>query len=138
MASLGAVESIALCRYAIGTPAARRRAPLIASSVVRDKAAVALVDAITSAPEGGGPNDTDCLKTYGSEILVLKLHGSNADQEVLIRYKGCHFNGTDDGVTLRRLTAAVLRPILTGIHQQTTYGHALYELVVGPAPPKWR
>lgn len=52
MASLGTVESIALCRYAIGAPAARRRAPLIASSVVRDKAAVALVDAITSAPEG--------------------------------------------------------------------------------------
>jgi hypothetical protein len=56
---------------------------------------------------------------------------------VLIRYSGCNFNGTDDGVKLRQLTANLLQPILTGIHRPSTYTHTLYELVVGPAPPKF-
>jgi hypothetical protein len=43
----------------------------------------------------------------------------------------------DDGVDLRQLTANLLQPILTGIHRPSTYTHTLYELVVGPAPPKF-
>jgi hypothetical protein len=135
--SLGSVKSVAVCRYAIGTGAADRRAPLIASSAVTGYAAAALVGAVTSAPEGSGPNDTGCIDTYGSDILVLKVRGSNRDQEVLIRYSGCNFNGTDDGVKLRQLTANLLQPILTGIHRPSTYTHTLDELVVGPAPPKF-
>jgi hypothetical protein len=132
--SLGSVESVAVCRYG---HASDRRAPLIASSAVTGDAAGALVDAITSAPGGSGPNDKECIDTYGSDILVLKVQGSNHDQEVLIRYSGCNFNGTDDGVKLRQLTANLLQPILTGIHRPSTYTHTLYELVVGPAPPKF-
>lgn len=136
LASLGSVESVAVCRYAIGVHAADRRAPLIASSAVTGDAATTLVDAIASASEGSGPNDKECTDTYGSEILVLKIQGSNHDQEVLIRYSGCSFNGTDDGVTLRQLTANLLQPILTGIHRPWSYTQTLYELVVGPVPPK--
>jgi hypothetical protein len=134
--SLGRVESVAVCRYAIDAGKADRRAPLIASSAVTGDAAGALVDAITSAPEGSGPNDKECIDTYGSDILVLKVQGSNHDQEVLIRYSGCNFNGTDDGATLRQLTANLLQPILTGIHRPSSYTRTLYELVVGPVPPK--
>jgi hypothetical protein len=134
--SLGSVKSVAVCRYAIGVHASDRRAPLIASSAVTGDAAGALVDAIITGPEGSGPNDTDCTDTYGADILVLKVQGSNHDQEVLIRYSGCDFNGTDDGVTLRQLSANLLQPILTGIHRPSSYTRALYELVVGPVPPK--
>ena len=134
--SLGTVESVAVCRYAIGALVGDRRAPLIAGSAVTGNAAAAMVDAITSAPGGNGPNDNECIDTYGSDVLVLTVHGSNHDQEVLIRYSGCNFNGTDDGVTLRQLTASLLQPILTGIHRPSSYTRPLYELVVGPLPPK--
>jgi hypothetical protein len=137
LASLGSVESVAVCRYAISDHAGdQRRAPLIASSAVTGDAAGAMVDAIISAPAGSGPNDKECIDTYGSDILVLKVQGSNHGQEVLIRYSGCSFNGTDDGVTLRQLTANLLQPILTGIHRPWSYTQTLYELVVGPVPPK--
>jgi hypothetical protein len=135
LASIGTVESIAVCRYAIRR-VADRRAPLIASSVFTGDAAGALVDAITSAPEGSGPNDKECIDTYGAHILVLTVRGGGRDQEVSVRYDGCDFNGTDDGQTLRQLTAPVLRPILTGIHQPQHYTRPLYELVVGPQPSK--
>jgi hypothetical protein len=136
LASLGSVESVAVCQYAVGAGVAGRRAPLIAGSGVTGKAAAAMVDAITSAAGGSGPNDNECIDTYGSDILVLKVQGSNHDQEVLVRYSGCNFNGTDDGVTLRQLTANLLQPILTGIHRPSSYTRTLYELVVGPLPPK--
>lgn len=69
--------------------------------------------------------------------MVLTVHGSERDQEVLMRYNGCHFNGMDDGETLRQLTAQIAQPLLTGIHQQSTFIHPVYELVFGPQPPKW-
>jgi hypothetical protein len=141
LATIGSVESISVGRYAIpvGTnPSfATRRAPLIASSTFTGLAAQALVDAITSAPEGSGPNEKDCLDSYGQEIMVLTVHGSERDQEVLMRYNGCHFNGTDDGETLRQLTAEIAQSLLTGIHWQSTFIHPVYELVFGPQPPKW-
>lgn len=55
---------------------------------------------------------------------------------MLVRYSGCQFNGTDDGITLRRLTSDVVRPLLTGVHQQTTYHHGLYDPIFGPHPSK--
>ncbi|TDO34311.1 hypothetical protein EV643_1275 [Kribbella sp. VKM Ac-2527] len=136
LASIGTVESIKVCRYAITRRDPDRRAPLIASSIFTGDAAGALVDAITSAPEGSGPNDKECIDTYGMYILVLTVRGGSRDQEVSVRYDGCDFNGTDDGQTLRQLTAPVLRPILTGIHQPWHYHGSLYELVVGPQPSK--
>lgn len=137
LTSLGTIKSISIGRYAIGEYAERwQRAPLKASSSLFGEAARSMVEAIISAPEGSGPDVEDCIDSYGSEILVLTVRGSDRSQEVLIRYDGCHFNGTDDGVTLRRLTAEVLRPILTGIHRPSHYTGPLYELVIGPHPPK--
>ena len=144
LASIGSVESIAVCRYAIAVGAGKRnylagrRAPMIGSSMLTGKAAQALVDAITAAPDGSGPNEQDCLDSYGSEVMVLTVHGTDRDQEVLMRYNGCHFNGTDDGETLRQLTSDIVQPLLTGIHWQSTWVHPVYELAFGPQPPKWR
>jgi hypothetical protein len=137
LTSLGIIESVSIGRYAIGEYAKRwQRAALRASSGLSAEAARSMVEAIISAPEGSGPDVENCLDTYGSEILVLTVRASDRSQEVLIRYDGCRFNGTDDGVTLRRLTADVLRPILTGIHRPSHYTGPLYELVVGPHPSK--
>ena len=141
LASIGSVESISVARYAIRvrtTPSFdNRSAPLIASSTITGEAAQTLVNAITNAPEGSGPNVEDCLDSYGQQVMVLTVHGSERDQEVLMRYNGCHFNGTDDGETLRQLTAQIAQPLLTGIHQQSNFIHPVYELVFGPQPPKW-
>ena len=142
LASIGSVESITVGRYAIAVRPEERsyaagwRAPLIGSSTLTGEAAQALVDAITSAPAGSGPNVKDCSDSYGSEVMVLTVHGSDRDQEVLVRYNGCHFNGTDDGAALRQLTSDVVQPLLTGIHWQSTFHNPVYELVFGPHPPK--
>lgn len=134
LASLGAVDSITVCRYAISRNRPHRRAPLIAGSALHGPAAAALAAAILAAPEGFGPEDHSCLDILGRELIVLKVRAGNREQEVLVRYAGCHFNGTDDSTTHRRLTPAVVQPLLTGPHQQTTYNSGLYELVFGQPP----
>ncbi|MEV6282856.1 hypothetical protein [Kribbella sp. NPDC051770] len=127
----GAVESITVCRYAIRNGRGERRAPLIASSRLAGPEASALVAAILEAPEGYGPEDLSCIDILGAELIVLKVRADGLEQEVLVRYAGCHFNGTDDGGTRRQLSAAVVRPLLRGIHHQTSYNHQLYEMVKG-------
>jgi hypothetical protein len=129
LASLGAVDSITVCRYSH-----HRRAPLIASSAIVGDAASALVTAIISAPEGFGPEDLGCLDVLGAELIVLKVRSGDREQEVLVRYAGCHFNGTDDGTTQRRLTASVVRPLLTGVHHQSSFNGGLYDLLYGTPP----
>ncbi|TWD81605.1 hypothetical protein FB561_2721 [Kribbella amoyensis] len=142
LASIGVVESIAVCKYAIAVRpeqheyAARRRAALIASSTMSGDPAQAFVAAIARAPVGSGPDSPDCIDDYGSEIIVLKVRGSERNQEVLIRYDGCRFNGIHDGVTLRHLTAEVLRPLLVGVHRPSHYTGPVGDLVLGPRPKK--
>ncbi|ONI66875.1 hypothetical protein BWI15_27180 [Kribbella sp. ALI-6-A] len=126
-------DSIAVGRYSLGHRSSPARAPLIASSTLTGDAAKALVAAIGAAPEGLDPDVPDCIIVYGGELIVLTMHAGDRTQEVLVRYAGCRFNGTDDGTTQRRLTAAVVRPLLTGVHQQTSYNNGLYELVFGHA-----
>jgi hypothetical protein len=128
--SIGAVDSITVCRYSLSTYPSHRRAPLIASSLLTGDTARALIAAVLEAPEGLDPGRPDCTDTYGSELIVLKAN----DQEVLVRYSGCRHNGTDDGTTYRRLTSAVVQPLLTGIHQQTTYDNGLYDLLFAQPP----
>jgi hypothetical protein len=134
LASLGTVDSIIIGRYAISRRRPHPRAPLIASSALQGPAAAALVAAILAAPDGFGPEDLSCIDILGPELIVLKVRAEDREQEVLVRYAGCHFNGTDDSITYRRLTAAVVQPLLTGPHQQTTYNSGLYELVFGQPP----
>ncbi len=130
----GAVDSIIVCRYSISTYPQYRRAPLIASSTIQGPAAAALVAAILDAPEGFGPEDLSCIDILGPELIVLKVRTGDREQEVLVRYAGCHFNGTDDGTTRRQLTAAVVQPLLAGVHRQSSYSGGLYDLVHGRSP----
>jgi hypothetical protein len=44
--------------------------------------------------------------------MLLIVHGSQQDQEVVLRFGGCKYRGTDDGQVERRLTADVLRPLV--------------------------
>ncbi|MGH3368576.1 MAG: hypothetical protein ACRDPR_01110, partial [Nocardioidaceae bacterium] len=118
VSSIGTVESISVCRYSTEDAVA----PLLSSSQITGNAARTLVDAIDAAPEGTGPNSpTLCSDQYGEEVLVLRVVGSDRDQEVLLRYSGCNHLGTDDGATRRRLTAPVVQPLLKGPHQPTSY-----------------
>jgi hypothetical protein len=123
LSSIGEVESLQICAYWTG--AGLDRPPLLASAEISGDRARAVGDALLAAPEvatgwetAGDPNLrlTGVLCGVGTtEILVLKVHGGEGDQEVLVRYTECVGNGFDDGTTVRRLTKAALQPLLTAV-----------------------
>ncbi|MGH3486733.1 MAG: hypothetical protein ACRDP8_02265 [Actinopolymorphaceae bacterium] len=118
LATVGQVESITVCRYALDRGQNLAPQPVLSSSRLTGPAAQQLVDAVRAAPEGGGPNapqNCSAAWAYGEEVIVLRMHGDR-EQEVLVRYSGCGGHGTDDGATLRALTADVVRPLLRGPH----------------------
>lgn len=118
---VGNVESISACRYARDDqrpPAS----PILSSSRLTGDDAGRAVDAIRAAPVGTGPNDPgNCAEEvkYGEEILVLVVRGDEGERDVVVRYSGCDGHGIDDGVTQRKLTADVLKPVLGGPNQPT-------------------
>lgn len=120
VAEMGPVESITVCRYALGEdnrPAASR---VLSSSHLSGADAQAVVRAILAAPEGGGPNEPgNCAPeaSLGDEALLLLVRDGTHTQEVVVRYSGCDGHGIDDGHTHRSLTAEALIPLLTGPHQ---------------------
>jgi hypothetical protein len=57
------------------------------------------------------PSEPD-YPDYGYERLLLIVHGSQRDQEVVLRFSGCNYHGTDDGQVERQLTADVAGPLL--------------------------
>jgi hypothetical protein len=118
LATLGRVESIAVCRYALDAGQRIPPKPVLSASRLTGSAARELVDAVLAAPAGGGPNSPqNCSadSTYGEEVILLRVHGER-DQEVYVRYSGCDGHGIDDGATLRTLTTDMLRPLLRGPH----------------------
>ena len=154
--SVGAVESISVCRYSTSgreqqkdapprsTPQRRlpqitlTRWPLQASSLIVGATAVKLVQDLVAAPAGTGPTVTDmrfCGPDPGGEVIVLRAHGSKHDQDVLVRYDGCKHNGTDDGSVLREFTPPAAKRIFQGVHTPTGHPNVLYQLLVGTPPP---
>jgi hypothetical protein len=123
LSSVGEVESVQICAYRTGS--GTDRPPLLASAKISGDRARAVGDALLAAPEvargwetAGGPNPRltgDLCLVGATEILVLKVHGGEGDQEVLVRYAECVGNGFDDGTTVRRLTKAALQPLLTAL-----------------------
>jgi hypothetical protein len=119
LSSVGEVESVQICAYRTGYRP--DRPPLLASAEISGDRARAVGDALLAAPEvatGAEPNLvlTRALCQGGAtEILMLKVHGGEGDQEVLVRYAECSGNGFDDGTTVRRLTKAALQPLLTAL-----------------------
>jgi hypothetical protein len=130
LATVGDVDSISVCSYTSEQMPGEDLPPLLASSRLTPAPdAQQVVEAILTAPEGSGPNgrrgnrpaSKGCADfhpgafpegPYGYEKMLLIVHGSKHDQEVVVRFSGCDYHGTDDGQVERQLTADVLRPLL--------------------------
>ncbi|WP_432945340.1 hypothetical protein ACQPXM_05305 [Kribbella sp. CA-253562] len=144
LTTVGAVESVGVCRYEHprGTPPRSDGAPyelaLQASSRLTGDVARQLVRDLVAAPPGTGPTVTDqrvCADDPGGEIIILRVEGSEHDQDVIYRYAGCKHNGTDDGATLRRATSATAKVVFAGVHQPDGYGNVLTQLLIGRPGP---
>jgi len=131
LGTVGPVESITICRYAIG-PSSPAGHPVLSTSRVVGEPARAIVDAILAAPQGSGPDDPDsCAKdvAYGDDVLLVAVRGGAGTREVFVRYSGCDGHGTDDGHTRRALTADVVRPLLSGPHEPSSLSGPVGALV---------
>ena len=107
---LKTVESIAVCQYA---RTGATGPGLDASRLVTGQAALALLEAIRSAPTGGGPDrPRNCLPSDpGASAIELMLRTPAGSHPVYAYYGSCHHNGLDDGVRMRTLTAQSCRPL---------------------------
>lgn len=129
LGTVGDVKSVSVCGYMLQSAGTE---PLYTGRTFTGTAATGLVDAIRSAPAGSGPNNSPDVCTpedLGERVYVLVVHGSQHDQEVIVRYSGCQHNGTDDGDTERRLTTDVLSPILAGADRVGSMSGAVGDLL---------
>jgi hypothetical protein len=127
LAAMGPIESISLCRYAIGDDR-----KLLSSSQLSDEHARAVLRAIRAAPAGDGPDEPgNCAPeaAHGTEALLLLVRDDTRTQQVFVRYSGCTGHGIDDGHTQRRLTSAALIPLLSGPHRPDVLDGAVAELL---------
>ncbi|ADB30153.1 hypothetical protein Kfla_1049 [Kribbella flavida DSM 17836] len=130
--AVGTVTSVSVCRYSTGRP------ELLSSSRLTGAAAQRLTRDLIAAPAGTGPTVTEsrlCGTDPGGEVIILRVHGTNRNQDVIYRHGGCRHNGTDDGSTLRRLTPATARQIFIGIHLPNGVTNVLHQLLIGTPPP---
>lgn len=118
-----------VCQYELdGDPT---RQPLIASRRLTADEVRAFVDAMADAPVGGGPDEPDsCLPEWrrGDSALLVRLPTTDGARDVIVWYAGC-FNGADDGVTLRTLTADLLHPLFGGPVVATSFTMSLAPLM---------
>jgi hypothetical protein len=123
LSSVGAVESVQICAY--GIVPQPDRPPLLGSAEISGDRARTVGNALLAAPEvakgwetAGDPHlvaSGGLCQVPVNEILVLRVHGGERDQEVVVRYTDCIGNGFDDGTTVRRLTKAALQPLFTAL-----------------------
>lgn len=129
------LTGVAVCRYALagGLPGGTRLPkPILSSSRLDADQARGLLRAIRAAPEGGGPDSPSTCSDdgrLGEEMVVLRFTTSGGVREVTLRYSGCDGHGIDDGRVVRRLTAEVLKPVLTGPHEPSTLSGAVARLL---------
>ncbi|GAB2568414.1 hypothetical protein GCM10027269_24160 [Kribbella endophytica] len=146
LSSVGDVRSVSVCRYAGGAPIYRsdgtpyppRALGMEASSQLTGVVAERFVRDLVAAPVGTGPTVTDsrlCGADPGGEVVVLRVDGSEHDQDVLYRYDGCKYNGTDDGTTLRQATSATAKVIFVGAHEPRGHTNVMTQLLIGPPGP---
>ncbi|WP_328988600.1 hypothetical protein OG394_20465 [Kribbella sp. NBC_01245] len=113
LASVGAVESISICRYKLDLEDTVNTHPLRSSAKYTGERAATLIATIIASPTGTGPNGFGtCVDPYGSEMVSMAVRGSTGTQEVFLRFSGCDHNSFDDGRTLWKLTKQNLRPAL--------------------------
>jgi len=105
--------------------------PLIASRRLTAEEARAFVEAVVSAPVGGGPDEPgSCTpdRRRGDTALLVRLPTTDGARDVIVWYAGC-FNGADDGVTLHTLTTDLLDPLFGGAVMATSFTMSLAPLM---------
>jgi hypothetical protein len=146
LTSVGDVKSVSVCRYGGGAPIYRadgtsyapKALGMEASSRLTGAVAERFVRDLVAAPLGPGPTVTDqrlCGADPGSKLVILRVDGSEHDQDLLYRYDGCKHNGTDDGTTLRRATSATAKVIFVGVHEPRGHTNVMTQLLIGPPGP---
>ncbi|MBP2328081.1 hypothetical protein JOF56_008466 [Kibdelosporangium banguiense] len=119
LAGIGSVESVTVCRYALGRLGKVMNNPVMSLSTITGGEATRLVRAICAAPQGSGPDIPGCPwpeDVYGMEAIVLTVRDGEHAQEVFVRYSGYEGHGFDDGHTRRWLTTEALLALLKGPH----------------------
>ncbi|MFC0623563.1 hypothetical protein [Kribbella deserti] len=129
LASIGAAESISVCRYAVRRDSPIKH-PLLASSKLGAEQAAAAVASIVAAPAGTGPDTPgSCMYKYGEEAVVLTVRGDAGTQQVYVRYAGCEHNGFDDGATRWKLTKENVPLVLAMPNRPSSATSAVGELL---------
>ena len=106
------VDSISVCQYQKADM--RPDIPsLMASRMITGSAATDLLHGLQSAPDTGGPDrPSSCMSGMsGDDAIELVLRSGTGEHSVYLYYSWCFGNGTDDGVTLRQLTAETCAPV---------------------------
>ncbi|WP_130508030.1 hypothetical protein [Krasilnikovia cinnamomea] len=119
LATLRNVSSVSACKYELrqGYDTAQQRPWLVSSLHLDGAAAERAIRQIAQAPVGGGPDQPDLAlpeAAYGDDAIVLRVRSRVGLTEVMLRYSGCDHNGFDDGINVRRLTAASVAPFIAG------------------------
>lgn len=133
--SAAEITGVAVCRYALAgglTGGTGLPKPILSSSRLDADQARRLLRSIHAAPRGGGPNSPSTCsddERLGEEMVVLRFTTSGGVREVALRYSGCDGHGIDDGRVVRRLTAEVLKPVLTGPHEPSSLSGAVARLL---------
>lgn len=105
VAGLADVDSVAVCEYDLQSP--DDQPGLMASRLLTGAAARDEVEALQTAPTGGGPNDAStCLTDMtGDTAVVLRISAAGGLHDVYGYMDWCVGNGFDDGTHVRALTA---------------------------------
>jgi hypothetical protein len=115
LTSLTAVTAVSACKFAIGGDSFGTKPRLISSLRLDGAAADQAIREVAKAPRAGGPDTPhQCLPSvsYGDEAMVLLVRSAAGQTEIMLRYSGCDHNGFDDGVSIRKLTAAAVAPFV--------------------------
>ena len=113
------VTAVSVCKYELlaVSYAAQPEPWLVSGRRLDGNDAERAIRQIAQAPIGAGPdNSQDCAPevAYGDDAIVLHVRSAAGSTEIILRYSGCVGNGFDDGIEVRRLTAAAVAPFITG------------------------
>ncbi|MBM7785887.1 hypothetical protein [Tenggerimyces flavus] len=129
------VDSVSICSYSIRDGwVGLAPGKVIASTRLQGSQARALVDAVLAAPRGAGPNHPntgecqDYDRPMGDEPMVLRVHSSAGDTDVVVSFSVCAARWTFDGKTSRQLTEDLLRLIIVPPHDGRGYDTSLAPL----------
>jgi hypothetical protein len=118
--TLTEVSAVSACKYALAQDYQHTPPALISSLRLEGQIAQDAIAAVAHSPAGGGPDAPDTCITevsYGDELVVLRVTSAQGESKIYLRYSGCDHNGFDDGVTVRALTAAAVRPFVADANQ---------------------